>query len=79
MFMHFDGDRFDIDEDYKNNWIKQYNKEKIKQQSQTRKANNGNVSPPPFIIETGNFIQVNNQLNLPPSSSSSSSSSSLLY
>jgi hypothetical protein len=73
--MNFDGDRFDIDEDYKNNWIKQYIKEKVKQQYQTRKENNGNVSPPPLIIETGNSMQVNNLLNLPSSSSSSSSSS----
>jgi hypothetical protein len=73
MFMNFDPILFYVDEDYKNMWIKQYNKEKVKQQYQTRKENNGNVSPPPLIKETGNFVQVNNQLNLQPSSSSSSS------
>jgi hypothetical protein len=36
MFMNFDGDRFDVDENYKNMWIKQYNKEKVKQQYQTK-------------------------------------------
>jgi hypothetical protein len=54
--MNFDGNRFDIDEDYEKDWIKQYNKEKIKLQYQTRKENKGNISPPSLIIETGNFV-----------------------
>jgi hypothetical protein len=30
--MHFDPDRFDINEDYEKDWIKKYNKEKVKLQ-----------------------------------------------
>jgi hypothetical protein len=56
--MHFDGDQSDVNEDYENDWTKKYNKEKVKRQYQTRKEDNGNVSPPPLIIE--NFVQVNN-------------------
>jgi hypothetical protein len=40
------------------------------------KKNNGNVSPPPLILEKESFLQVNNKVNLPSSSSSSSSFSS---
>jgi hypothetical protein len=36
-----------MDENYENDWIKKYNKEKV---------NNDNVSPPPYIVETGNFV-----------------------
>jgi hypothetical protein len=72
MYMHFDPTLFDVNENYENEWIKKYNKERVKHRYQTTKENNGNVSPPPFIVETGNFVQVNNQLNLPSSSLSSS-------
>jgi hypothetical protein len=47
-----------------------------KNQYKEKKRNNGNVSPSPQILEKRNFLQVNNQLNLPSSSSSSSSTSS---
>jgi hypothetical protein len=58
--MHFDPDQFDINQDYEKDWIKRYNKEKVKREYETRKRNNGNLSPPPLIIEKKNFVQVNN-------------------
>jgi hypothetical protein len=72
--MNFDPDEFDINEDYEKDWTKTSYKESVKREYETRKKNNGNVSPPPYIIE--NYVQVNNQLNLPSSISSSNYSSS---
>jgi hypothetical protein len=74
--MHFDQDQFNINEDYEKDWTKTYSKERVKREYETKKRNNGNVSPPPYIIEKENFVHVFNQLNLPSSTSSSSSPSS---
>jgi hypothetical protein len=74
--MHFDQDQFNINEDYEKDWTKTYSKEMVKREYERRKRNNGNVSPPPYIIEKEDFVQVNNQLNLPSSTSFSSSFSS---
>jgi hypothetical protein len=60
MLMHFDGDKFDVNEDYENDWTKKYNKVRVKREYERRKENNDNISPPPLIIERGNFVQVNN-------------------
>jgi hypothetical protein len=59
--MNFDPDRFNINENYEKEWIKKkYNKEKMKLKYEIRKRNNGNLSPPPLIIENEIFVQVNN-------------------
>jgi hypothetical protein len=41
-----------------------YIKDKVKNQYQERKINNGNISPFLQIIEKGNFVEVNNKLNI---------------
>jgi hypothetical protein len=51
MYPEFKPEHFDDVEDYEIEWTNKYNNEKVKTQYQERKTNNGNISPPPQIIE----------------------------
>jgi hypothetical protein len=58
IFMNFDLDQFDINEDYEKDWTKTYNKDKVKLRygCESRKNNNSTVLHFLFIIEMENFV-----------------------
>jgi hypothetical protein len=76
LYRDFNPDSFDNVEDYKIEWKKKYNREKVKNEYENRKKDNGSISPPPQITEKEHFVEVNDNLNIHSSSSSSSNSSS---
>jgi hypothetical protein len=73
IYPEFKSDNFDNFEDYEIEWTNIYNKERVKNQYQEGKTNNGNISPPPKIIEIwykineyiGNKLKDNNNISSP--------------
>jgi hypothetical protein len=74
IYLDFKPESFNGVEDYEIEWTSIYNKNKVKNLYQERKTNNGNISPPPQIIEKwysvnqniSDKLKENNNISFPP-------------